>query len=118
MKINRLLAWALALVLLLGVPILWVLSLYRGAQMIRWAKQTRSSDPRPEHLITANPWRLGAAGVSLIVLPIIILSVLVIPVLFPPKKQSAARAASDTKTVVTQAIVYDSARCPRMTPRV
>ena len=94
----------LSLAVLLGVLILWVLSLYRSAQMIRWAKQARSSSPRPEHLITANPWRLGAAGVLLIVLPI--LSVWAITLLPSDKKPKATLAYSDAKTVVVQSIVY------------
>jgi len=48
-----------AIAVLPVVLILWILSLYRSVQMIRWAKQARASDPKPEHLITANPWRQG-----------------------------------------------------------
>lgn len=92
---------------LLVVLTLWILSLLRGVQMIRWAKQTRSSDPTPIHLTTANPWRLAPAGVSLIVLPI--LSILALAALLPATgRPKVDRAASDAKTAVTQAIVYAS----------
>jgi len=86
------------------VLILW--SLYRGVQMIRWAQQARSSTPRPGHLITANPWRLGAAGVLLIVLSILLGWAGISFLNAPTGKPKGARALSDAKTVVTQSIVY------------
>lgn len=91
---------------LLGILIPWVLSLYRSAQMIRWAKQARSSTPRPGHLITATPWRLGAAGVLLIVLPILSVWAITLLHLNPSGKPKVARAYSDAKTAATQSIVY------------
>jgi len=95
---------------LFPVALFVILCLYRGVQMIRWAQQARSSAPRPRHLITANPWRLGAAGVVLIVLSTLLgwaeisadISAL------PRGKPRVARAQSDTKTVVTQSIVYSN----------
>lgn len=94
----------LALAPLFWFPTLW--SLYRGVQMIRWARQARSSTPRPGHLITANPRRLGAAGVLLIVLSILLGWAGILLLTDQGNKAKATRAVSDAKTAVTQSIVY------------
>jgi hypothetical protein len=93
---------------LVGLAWLLYLWLWRCIQMLWWAKQAWGSTPRPPHLATANPWRLGLAGVTLIVLP-----VLAVYAADPFERERVERESrriritrSDTKTAATQAIVY------------
>lgn len=84
--------------------------LRRSAEMLWWARTALSSDPKPAHLMKASPSRLSLAGVLLLVLPLMSVSLIDLSVrlidLKPRPPRGYARAASDAKTAVLQAIVY------------
>jgi len=91
------------LCILLVLVYLW---LRRSIEMLWWAKQARSGDPKPAHLAVANPWRLGLTGVALLVLPILGIIALLNMEASERNRWKPFRAASDAKTAVTQGIVY------------
>lgn len=82
----------------------------RGLQMLRWGMRARSAGPRPAHLETANPRRLIPAGGLLVVITLVLLVGVAVGLvgenLQSQLRYGYSRAAGDTKTAVTQAIVY------------
>ena len=90
--------------ILAGLLVLLYLWLRRSIEMLWWANQARSANPKPAHLTTANPKRLFFAGTALIVLSILTMGYLWNLGSSGPSK--LARAASDAKTAVTQGMVY------------
>ena len=86
-----------------------IVALSRAVRMLRWGWLARRGTEAPEYLAEASPWRLLFAGGTLLFLSLLLFGTSVVATIFentPSSKSRIARAASDTKVAVTQAIVY------------